>query len=74
MSVPTPKDNLKDRLSRYRQIKISVIGRKSGKTISIPVWFVFESNRLFLLPVQGSRAGSLLPLPFPPTHKAALFP
>ena len=34
------KDSLKDRLARYRQIKISVIGRKSGKTISIPVWFV----------------------------------
>jgi deazaflavin-dependent oxidoreductase (nitroreductase family) len=54
MSVPTPKDNLKDRLSRYRQVKISVIGRKSGKTISIPVWFVLESDKLYLLPVQGS--------------------
>ena len=72
--MPNPKGTLKERLARYRQIKISVIGRKSGKTISIPVWFVFESNRLFLLPVQGSRAGSLLPLPFPPTHKAALYP
>jgi len=30
--------SLKERFSRYRQIKISVIGRKSGKTISIPVW------------------------------------
>jgi hypothetical protein len=70
VSVPTPKDTLKERLARYRQI--SVIGRKSGQKISISVWFVFESNRLFLLPVQGSRAGSLLPLPFPPTHKAAL--
>jgi len=29
--------DLKDRLARFRQIKISVIGRKSGKTISIPV-------------------------------------
>ena len=72
--MPAPKDTLKVRLARYRQIKISVIGRKSGKTMSIPVWFVFESNRLFLQPVQGSRAGSLLPLPFPPTHKAALYP
>jgi len=26
------KDGLKDRLARYRQIKIGVIGRKSGKT------------------------------------------
>jgi deazaflavin-dependent oxidoreductase (nitroreductase family) len=45
---------LKDRLSRYRQIKLSVIGRKSGRTISIPVWFVLEGNQLYLLPVQGS--------------------
>ena len=52
--MPTSKDNLKDRLARYRQIKISVIGRKSGKTISIPVWFVAEGDTLYLLPVHGS--------------------
>ncbi len=48
------KDTLQDRLARYRQIKISVIGRKSGRTISIPVWFVLEGEKLYLLPVQGS--------------------
>ncbi|MGD0758179.1 MAG: nitroreductase/quinone reductase family protein [Candidatus Sulfotelmatobacter sp.] len=48
------RDSLKDRLARYREIKISVIGRKSGKTISVPVWFVLEGERLYLLPVQGS--------------------
>jgi deazaflavin-dependent oxidoreductase (nitroreductase family) len=48
------EDTLKERLARYRQIKISVIGRKSGHTISIPVWFVFEGQKLYLLPVQGS--------------------
>jgi deazaflavin-dependent oxidoreductase (nitroreductase family) len=47
-------DTLKDRLARYRQIKISVIGRKSGRTISIPVWFVSEAEKLYLLPVKGS--------------------
>jgi hypothetical protein len=26
--MPTPKDDLKDRLTRYRQIKISVIGKR----------------------------------------------
>jgi deazaflavin-dependent oxidoreductase (nitroreductase family) len=31
-----------------------VIGRKSGRTISIPVWFVLEGEKLYLLPVQGS--------------------
>ncbi len=51
---PTMKGDLKERLTRYRQIKISVIGRKSGRTISIPVWFVLEGDKLYLLPVQGS--------------------
>ena len=46
--------DLKNRLARYRQIKLSVIGRKSGKTISIPGWFVLEGEKLYLLPVQGS--------------------
>ncbi|MGA8618984.1 MAG: nitroreductase family deazaflavin-dependent oxidoreductase [Candidatus Sulfotelmatobacter sp.] len=44
----------RDRLTRYRQIKISVIGRKSGKTISIPVWFVLDGEKVYLLPVCGS--------------------
>jgi deazaflavin-dependent oxidoreductase (nitroreductase family) len=48
------KNDLKDRLTRYRQIKISVIGRKSGQTISNPVWFVLDGEKLYLLPVQGS--------------------
>ena len=48
------ENDLKDRLTRYRRIKLSVIGRKSGRTISIPVWFVLEAEKLYLLPVQGS--------------------
>jgi hypothetical protein len=31
--MPTSRDSLKERLARCRQIKISVIGRKSGRTI-----------------------------------------
>jgi len=46
--------NLKDRLARYRQIKLSVTGRRSGRTISIPAWFVQEGDKLYLLPVRGS--------------------
>ena len=52
--MPNPTEALKDRLARYRQIKLSVIGRKSGKTISNPVWFVAEGDTLYLLPVHGS--------------------
>jgi deazaflavin-dependent oxidoreductase (nitroreductase family) len=51
---PTQNDTLKARLSRSREIHISVIGRKSGHTISIPVWFVLDDDKLYLLPVQGS--------------------
>ena len=48
------KNELKDRLSRYRKINLSVIGRKSGKTITNPVWFIAEDDTLYLLPVHGS--------------------
>jgi deazaflavin-dependent oxidoreductase (nitroreductase family) len=51
---PTPNDDLKNRLSRSREITITVTGRKSGRTISIPVWFVLDNNKLYLLPVSGS--------------------
>lgn len=52
--MPERNDDLKDRLSRYHEIKITVTGRKSGRPISNPVWFVFEDETLYLLPVQGS--------------------
>ena len=52
--MPAKNDALKDRLSRYRELKITVTGRKSGRSISNPVWFVFEDPTLYLLPVQGS--------------------
>ena len=48
------ESELKSRLARDRQIKITVIGRKSGDKISIPVWFVLEGDKLNLLPVKGS--------------------
>jgi len=51
---PTRNDALNDRLSRSSEITISVTGRKSGRTISNPIWFVFEDDKLYLLPVKGS--------------------
>src|SRR5438270_2493798 len=51
-------NDLRNRLSRSQEINISVIGRKSGRKISNPVWFVLEEDKLedklYLLPVQGS--------------------
>jgi deazaflavin-dependent oxidoreductase (nitroreductase family) len=52
--MTTMHKGLEDRLSRYRQITLSVVGRKTRHTISIPVWFVSEADQLYLLPVHGS--------------------
>jgi deazaflavin-dependent oxidoreductase (nitroreductase family) len=51
---PPSNDALKSRLSRSREINITVTGRKSGRAISLPVWFVLEDGKLYLLPVSGS--------------------
>ena len=47
-------DALKERLSKSSEITITVTGRKSGRPISIPVWFVLQDDKLYLVPVQGS--------------------
>lgn len=52
--MATKKNSLTDHLSRSREINITVTGRKSGRAISIPVWFVLDEDRLYLLPVGGS--------------------
>jgi len=52
--MPARNDALNDRLSRSREINITVTGRKSGRAISIPVWFVLDADKLYLLPVEGS--------------------
>jgi deazaflavin-dependent oxidoreductase (nitroreductase family) len=52
--MPARNDALKDRLSRSNELEITVTGRKSGRAISVPIWFVLENDTLYLLPVQGS--------------------
>ena len=46
--------SLADRLSHASEITITVTGRKSGRTISLPIWFVWNGETLYLLPVKGS--------------------
>jgi deazaflavin-dependent oxidoreductase (nitroreductase family) len=45
---------LKARLTEASEIRITVTGRKSGRAISIPIWFVLQDETLYLLPVKGS--------------------
>src|SRR5919198_2151479 len=48
------KADLHQKLNKAYEITLSVKGRKSGRDITRPVWFVHEGNTLYLLPVQGS--------------------
>lgn len=52
--MPAWNDALEDHLSQAHEITITVTGRKSGRAISIPVWFVLDEDKLHLLPVHGS--------------------
>ncbi len=54
MCVMSKADDFHRRLNRASEISLSVKGRKSGRDIPRPVWFVHEGNTLYLLPVQGS--------------------
>ena len=42
-------------LQARKEISITVKGRRSGRELSLPVWFVREGNTLWLLPLHGSR-------------------
>lgn len=44
----------KEALNSYSKIELSVIGRSSGVSIKRQVWFVYKSNMLYLLPLNGS--------------------
>jgi hypothetical protein len=48
------KGDLHQRLNRVYEITPSVKGRKSGRDIPRPIWFVHEGNTLYLLPNHGS--------------------
>jgi deazaflavin-dependent oxidoreductase (nitroreductase family) len=54
MSQPTQNDSLERQLSKSSEINITVTGRKTGRTISNPIWFALDDGKLYLLPVKGS--------------------
>lgn len=66
------KTDLHQRLNEANEITLSVKGRKSGKDISRPVWFVSEGNTLYLLPVQGSDTNWYKNLQVDPTLKISV--
>ncbi len=48
------KQTFKDLVASASEIDLTVTGRKSGRAISQPIWFVAEGDTLYLLPVRGS--------------------
>ncbi len=45
---------LRKALESTRELEITVTGKKTGRSISLPVWFVHEDNRILLLPLKGT--------------------
>jgi hypothetical protein len=66
------KDDLRQRLNKVYEITLSIKGRKSGKDIPRPVWFVHEANTLYLLPVHGSDTNWYKNMLVDPTLKISL--
>jgi hypothetical protein len=66
------KSDLHDRLNSAYEIRLSIKGRKSGRDIPRPVWFVHEDNMLYLLPVQGSDTKWYKNMLFDPTLKISV--
>lgn len=46
--------NMATALKKDKEIELIVTGRKTGKPIPRPVWFVLRQKELFLLPVTGT--------------------
>jgi hypothetical protein len=66
------KADLYQKLNRASEITLSVKGRKSGRDIPRPVWFVHEGNTLYLLPNHGSDTNWYKNLLVDPTLKISV--
>jgi hypothetical protein len=45
---------IKQVLDKTDEVKLTVIGRKTGKERTRPVWFVVKGRKLYLVPVTGT--------------------
>jgi len=41
-------------LQGANEIEITVTGRTSGRSLSYPIWFALDGDKLYLIPVKGS--------------------
>src|SRR5260370_4176901 len=52
--TPMARANFSSAVQSSNEIEITVTGRTSGRSLSYPVWFALEGEKLSLLPVKGS--------------------
>jgi deazaflavin-dependent oxidoreductase (nitroreductase family) len=52
--IPMAHTDFRTALQGANEIEITVTGRTSGRSLSYPVWFALEGEKLYLLPVKGS--------------------
>ena len=48
------RTNFSSAVQSASEIEITVTGRTSGRSLSYPVWFALEGDKLYLIPVRGS--------------------
>lgn len=48
------RTNFSSAVQSASEIEITVTGRRSGRSLSYPVWFALEGEKLYLIPVKGS--------------------
>ena len=48
------RTNFSSALQGANEIEITVTGRTSGRSLSYPVWFALEGEKIYLIPVKGS--------------------
>src|SRR5437763_5844774 len=48
------RTDFRSALQGTNEIKITVTGRTSGRSLTYPVWFALDGDKLYLIPVKGS--------------------
>jgi deazaflavin-dependent oxidoreductase (nitroreductase family) len=46
--------DFREALKTASELKLTVVGRKTGKKHTIPIWFATSGQKLYLLPVNGT--------------------
>ena len=54
-------------LKATKQISLTVKGRKTGKAVTLPIWYGMEGQILYIMPKDGSRTNWYRNLPANPT-------